>query len=127
MKEFTMIEPYHHNLRINSTNSSFMIGKHDIADGEEVILRSSNPSFAVKVKIFKSDKRDLPLFSEREADEIAGKDSLYLMWLICRQFTVEQLDRGITYIEHSRPSTLPIPRRTERPSRGATAGGCALA
>jgi hypothetical protein len=29
---------------------------------------------------------------------MCGKDLLYMMWLICRQFQVEKLDRWIAYI-----------------------------
>ena len=91
------------NLRENFVRSSFLIGRYDFSEGEEIVLRSQVTNDSVRVRVLKSDKRDLPVFSERESEAIAGKDPLYMTYLICRKFRIEELDYGITYIEHSAP------------------------
>jgi hypothetical protein len=104
MKEVTIMDDFHHNLRLHHVRSTFVIGKLDLKEGEEIVIRSSKPPHpAVRAKVLKSDTRDLPIFTEKEAEAIAGKDPLFMMHYICRRAPLESLDAGITYIEHSRP------------------------
>jgi hypothetical protein len=107
MKEVTIKDCYHHNLRENGSRSTFVIGKVQLSEGEEILIRSAASRKAVRVKVLKSDTRDMPIFSEDEAQAIAGKDPLYMTYVICRENRIEDLDRGITYIAHSYPQPVP--------------------
>ncbi|MGD0192462.1 MAG: hypothetical protein ABSD74_17125 [Rhizomicrobium sp.] len=111
MKQFSMRDEYHFNLRFHFNTSTFLIGKHDLTPGEEITLCSAKTGDGVRVKVIKADKRDWPIFSEAEAEELAGKDPLYMTWLICRWHPIEDLDKGITYIEHTRPELERASRR----------------
>ena len=114
MKEFVIDSAHHRNLRDNGVRSTLLIGKHDLRAGDAIVIRSKGAHEGVVVRVIASNTRDIPLLSKSEAKELTGNDVLYAMHRIFRRYSLEELDRGVTYVSHTLAEPLANERRASR-------------